>query len=348
MCVFCLITDLLLKELKIQEKIMAADSIKNIFRLYAHGKHFSQRGKRLFGKWLLAPDHKEAKEHQIEFLWEESSCQITQETHVDWIRLQRQLHPLKPQKHSLHWYQTTAAVILLTISMGSIYWLTRQHFQQDMPQLVELFAPYGENFDIFLPDSTEVQLNSGSLLVYPQHFDHCGTRTVYLTGEATFRVKKDPQKPFIVKTAGVDVQALGTVFTIKAYPSETFSKTTLEEGSVLVSMKNPQHESVILQPNEQLCYSYTKQTGIVSCIDISLFKMARSGYLIFEQATFSEIADALERRFGVNFQYDTTHHSTGLYNLKFLPNESLESILDILRHLTGFRYKIQDNNVIIN
>lgn len=232
--------------------------------------------------------------------------------------------------------------------MGSTYWLTRQHHRQETPQLVELFAPYGESYDIFLPDSTQVQLNSGSLLVYPQHFDHCGTRTVYLTGEATFLVKKNPQKPFIVKTAGVDVQALGTIFTIESYPDETFSKTTLEEGSVLVSMKNSKQESVILHPNEQLCYSYAEQTGTVNSIDITLFKMARSGYLIFEQATFSEIADALERKFGVNFQYNATRYATDRYNLKILPNEPLESILGILRQLVGFRYKIQDNNVIIN
>ena len=329
---------------------MAANSIsiRHIFRLYTHGKHFSLRGKKLFGKWLRASEYKEEKEKQIETLWNESDGQVTRETHADWMRLQRQLHPQKPQKRPLHWYQAAAAVALLAITAGSTYWLTRQLHRQEAPQLVELFIPYGESSDIFLPDSTEVQLNSGSLLVYPRHFDHCGTRTVYLTGEATFRVKKNPQKPFIVKTAGVDVQALGTVFTIESYPDEAFSKTTLEEGSVLVSMKNPGQNSVVLQPSEQLCYSYTEQTGTVSRIDMTLFKMERNGYLIFEQATFSEIADALEREFGVNFQYDAARYAEGRYNLKFLPGEPLESILGILRQLAEFRYKIQENNVIIN
>lgn len=327
---------------------MAANSIRDIFHLYTYGKHFSLRRKKLFGEWLLASNYKEEKESQIKSLWDESDCHITQETHADWTRLQRQLHLRKSQKHLLHWLQAAAAVALLTITVGSTYWLTRQYHQQEIPQLVELFIPYGENSDIFLPDSTEVQLNSGSLLVYPRHFDNSETRTVYLTGEATFRVKKNPQKPFIVKTAGVNVQALGTVFTIESYPDETFSKTTLEEGSVLVSMKNSKQESVILHPNEQLCYSYAEQTGTVNSIDITLFKMARSGYLIFEQATFSEIADALERKFGVNFQYNATRYATDRYNLKILPNEPLESILGILRQLVGFRYKIQDNNVIIN
>lgn len=350
MCVFCSTADLSLKGLKktILKEIMAANSIRNIFRLYTYGKHFSPRGKRLFGKWLFASDYKKEKEYQIKSLWDESDYQITQETHTDWMRLQRKLHPQKIQERSLHWFKTTAAIALLAIAMGSTYWLAKQSHQQEVPQLVELFIPNGESSEFFLPDSTKVQLNSGSLLVYPQHFDHCTTRTIYLMGEANFQVKKNPQKPFIVKTTGVEVQALGTVFTIESYPGETFSKTTLEEGSVLVSMKNSKQESVILQPNEQLCYSYTEQTGTVNRIDMTLFKMARSGYLIFEQATFSEIADALERKFGVNFQYDATRHSVSRYNLKFLPNESLESILGILGQLAGFCYKIQGDNVILH
>lgn len=327
---------------------MAANSFRNIFNLYTCGKRFSPQGKKLFGKWLLASDYKEEKESQIKLLWEESERQITKETHADWTRLQRQLHQYKPYKYSLHWFKATAAVVLLTITVGSIYWLIRQNQQIEMPQLVELFIPYGKSSNIFLPDSTEVQLNPGSLLIYPQCFDHCETRTVYLTGQATFQVKKNPKKPFIVKTVGVDVQALGTVFTIESYPDEIYSKTTLEEGSVLVSMKNSEQKSVILQPNEQLRYSYADQTGTVSRINQKNFQMTRSGYLIFEQATFNEIINALERKFDVNFQYNATLHATSRYNLKFLPDEPLESILNILSQLAGFQYKIQGNNIIIS
>lgn len=326
---------------------MAANSFRNIFRLYIYGKHFSPQGKKLFGKWLLAPDYKEEKESQIKLLWEESDSQITQEVYDDWTRLQRQLRQHKSHKYSPNWFQTAAAVALLTITIGGIYWLTRHNQQMKTPKLVEIFVPYGENSNIFLPDSTEVQLNPGSLLIYPQCFDHCETRTVYLTGQATFQVKKNPKQPFIVKTMGVDVQALGTVFTIESYPNEICSKTTLEEGCILVSMKNSEQKSVILQPNEQLRYSYADQTGTVNRINLKLFQMARNGYLIFEQATFNEITNALERKFGVNVQCNATLHATSRYNLKFLPDEQLESILNILRQVAGFQYKIQGNNIII-
>lgn len=57
---------------------------------------------------------------------------------------------------------------------------------------------------------------------------------VYLTGEASFSVYKNPEKPFIVKTTYFDVQALGTVFTVESYPEDSCTLATLEEGRVQV------------------------------------------------------------------------------------------------------------------
>ena len=33
------------------------ESIKKLFQLYISGKHFSQTGRALFGKWLHIPEH---------------------------------------------------------------------------------------------------------------------------------------------------------------------------------------------------------------------------------------------------------------------------------------------------
>mgnify|MGYP006921226450 FL=1 len=41
------------------------ESIKKLFQLYISGKHFSQTGRALFGKWLRAPQDQETKEDQL-------------------------------------------------------------------------------------------------------------------------------------------------------------------------------------------------------------------------------------------------------------------------------------------
>ena len=69
----------------------------------------------------------------------------------------------------------------------------------------------------------------------------------YLTGQASFSVRKNPEQPFIVKTTYLDVQALGTVFTVEAYPGDSCSMATLEEGSVLVSVRNEDIQPTVLK-----------------------------------------------------------------------------------------------------
>ena len=43
------------------------ESIKKLFQLYISGKHFSQTGRALFGKWLRAPQDQETKEDQCKY-----------------------------------------------------------------------------------------------------------------------------------------------------------------------------------------------------------------------------------------------------------------------------------------
>lgn len=64
-----------------------------------------------------------------------------------------------------------------------------------------------------LPDGSRVELKDGTQLVV-QYSER--ERRVQLTGgEAHFSVWKDPQRPFIVSAAGVEVRAVGTAFNVR-------------------------------------------------------------------------------------------------------------------------------------
>ena len=173
------------------------------------------------------------------------------------------------------------------------------------------------------------------------------SRTVYLTGEASFHVSKNKKKPFIVKTAGLDVQALGTVFTVKSYAGEDFTEATLEEGSVKVSLKEGDNRSYILEPSDQLVYSHADGGVRMNRVDIALYKMARKGYLIFENVSFEQMILTLEKKYGVTFQYNATRYGNDLYNVKFAPDETIENVMEILHQLIGIQYIINEKNVIV-
>lgn len=90
----------------------------------------------------------------------------------------------------------------------------------------------GETYKLRLPDGTYVWLNSASTLIYTSELVKNGKRSVELRGEAFFEVAKDRAHPFVVTTAGQEVEVLGTKFNINAYADEPAVATTLLEGAV--------------------------------------------------------------------------------------------------------------------
>ena len=74
---------------------------------------------------------------------------------------------------------------------------------------------------------------------------------VSLIGEAYFEVAKDKEKPFIVETAGMNVEALGTTFNVKPTGKILKSSQHFFSGSVRVSSDR---DNVILSPDENATF----------------------------------------------------------------------------------------------
>lgn len=75
-----------------------------------------------------------------------------------------------------------------------------------------------------------------------------------LEGEAYFEVAKDKEKPFIVKANGINVQALGTSFNIRAHKDDKSVAVSLISGKVKVD--DGRHEAY-MKPNERLVCNLT-------------------------------------------------------------------------------------------
>ena len=246
------------------------------------------------------------------------------------------------------WLKYAAVIVLMMMTAGTTYWATDRFKPVRYVEMAQVFVPYGESEQVVLPDGSKVWVDAGTLLVYPKDFTDTDTRTVYLTGQASFSVRKNPEQPFVVKTTYLDVQALGTVFTVEAYPGDSCSMATLEEGSVLVSVRNEDIQPTVLKPDQQLVYSHSEHTVMVHSIDASLYNMERNGYLIFENTSFSRLMASLERKFNVTIHYNSQKFAGEYYNVKFSPDEKLEDVLNILQQLIGIHYKIKGKVVFIN
>lgn len=232
-----------------------------------------------------------------------------------------------------------AAAIFLPLLLGGVICF----YMTDAPEKqVEIYTAQGERKQIILPDASIVWLNAKSKLCYTVPFSK-ETRTVSLSGEAYFSVRKNPKKPFIVKADNLTIQVLGTEFNVKAYSGTT--TTTLNKGKIKIDIASITSESYILNPNQQLTYKEGEKPIIKEVIadETSAWK---KGQLIFSDATLPEIINTLGQHFNVTFQYAPEQYLTDHYSIKFVNRETVEQTLDILKEVTGnFTYTINKDTI---
>jgi ferric-dicitrate binding protein FerR (iron transport regulator) len=307
----------------------------NIVKKYLSGR-FSPATEEKVQRWIIKDENREAKEQASLDYWNELDIKPNATAYAALKRINRKIG--FPQKQN-YWRRIAAVLIPLFILAGGLY------YQSTRNSLIEIAVAYGEEKRLVLPDSSEIRINAGTRVKYPAKFDK-GQRTVYLSGEAYFSVKKDSEKPFIVQTKDLSVKALGTKFNVKAYPDENKTITTLTDGKIEVNTISK--ESLILNPNEQL--TFDNQTSKINIETIPSDETIGwvSGQIIFANASFKEILQTLERRFDVSFE-TTTVLPDGNYTVKFLKNDSLEYILNILKEIVGdFSCKKINDKIIIS
>jgi transmembrane sensor len=271
-------------------------------------------------------------------------------------------------------YLKLAASWLIVFGLGSgITWLIFTSLKEKTAisnKTIEISTPLGARSIIKLPDETQVWLNAGTTLTYSQDYGQ-NTRTLNLNGEAYFDVAKDSQHPFIVKTQGIVVRALGTRFNIKAYPEERTISATLEEGRIDVRILNliDKNERILLKPHDILIYhKETKQLekyvesaedkvkpengkevnlkhiDILSNIRTELYTSWKDLRWIIYSEPLSTLAPMLERRFNLKIIFDDDI----LKNYKFtgiIENETVDQIMTAIKLTAPINYQIRKDTL---
>lgn len=178
-----------------------------------------------------------------------------------------------------------------------------------------LATPRGGQFQITLPDGTEVWLNAASSIKYPTVFIG-KERKVQITGEAYFEVAKNAQMPFRVEINDqVEIEVLGTHFNVNSYTSEGEIKTTLLEGSVKIADAVPagqQHKSsgtVILKPGQQaqmstVSGSSDRRFNVLNSADIDQVMAWKNGFFSLQDANLQQLTRQLERWYDIRVEYE--------------------------------------------
>ena len=320
------------------------DYVQEVIDTFASSKYSKEMGDEVY-RWLLNGEHSEEKETALQNLWSKTEGKLDAAALASlrtvYAKIETGKTPRKHSRFSFRRYVAAASVALLLV-VSTTYWLTRVSLKSDNGVLVEQYIPDGEMRQVILPDSSRVFVNSGTVLFYPTAFKG-DTRTVYLVGEAVFDVKKDSSKPFIVRSAGTAVTALGTKFNVSAYPEETEVVATLIQGKVRVDCGETGN-SYVLHPGQQVVYNRETYGSVVKDADLEEVIAWQRGHTIFRGCTMEEILRTLERRFGVTFQYNSNMFADDKYNFSFAKGTDIAEVLEVIREVSGkFVYRIDGN-----
>lgn len=321
---------------------MENNNIARIIRKFLSSRFPSETEEKV-QKWIVKGKDTQAKEKASLDYWNELEVKADSNTYTALERVNLRIGYNKEHLKNIASYRKftrVAAVIIPFFLLGGflLYSLSVGD------ELIEVTAAYGEQKRLLLPDSSEIWLNAGSTITYPQTFAE-DKRLVTLDGEAYFIVSKDTTKPFIVETSQLSVKVLGTKFNVRAYADDERISTTLTSGKVEVNVRSQLPR--ILQPNERL--TYDKST---SHIDISTVESIDTdswikGRLFFTNATAEEIFRTLERRYNTTIENTLSIPATRRYTVKFLKDENLNEMLNILADIIGFTYQQNENKIII-
>lgn len=257
-----------------------------------------------------------------------------------------------------------AAAMVAGIIGGLFLWKPAVFSGKKGERVHEVATRKGAKSSVTLPDGSVLVLNSGSSVTYGDGFgeDH---RKITLQGEAYFDVEQDALLPFIVHTEKGDIRVLGTVFNVRAYRGEEKFETSLLNGKVEVLVHRGENRNFILQPSQKLVIrdvaGPVEDNGAKGMAPEDLIKLTSitkqdslvaetswiSNQMLFVNKPLSEIAEDLERRFGITVRFKSektkNYRYTGIFD-----DADLNEILVILNLSKKIGYQLTKQELIID
>lgn len=169
-------------------------------------------------------------------------------------------------------------------------------------QFKEVYADYGQQSNIALPDGSTVILNGNSSVRYKESWDADENREVWISGEGFFDVKHTPgHQKFIVHISNtINVQVLGTRFNVKNRRGK--AEVMLEEGKVQMNMKQPGiSDTITLKPGHLV--TLENQVFARSVVNSSRYSSWKEKKLYFDQTPLFEVAKILEDTHGYQVEF---------------------------------------------
>jgi ferric-dicitrate binding protein FerR (iron transport regulator) len=213
---------------------------------------------------------------------------------------------------------------------------------------------------VVLPDGSVVTLHSNTTLTLAEGFGHTG-RELTLAGEALFDIARSDQHPFIVHTAAVNVEVLGTLFNLNAYPQAGYTETSLFRGKVAVSLKDHPEQKVILTPSQKSVVFNSTGKMDKPVADSPLKKVSLSvdpvnhkakeiawvrNRIKIEDEPLETIAGKLQAWYGIPIVF-TDNETKGYRYSGTFESETVVKALEALQLSYPFNFRVEKDTIVI-
>lgn len=245
---------------------------------------------------------------------------------------------------SRHRLMRIAAVLIpaIVIVVATIFYTSRPSAKPI--KIIAMSVSDGLQKERMLHDSSMVWVNSGSRIEYAEEFGD--ERGVRLQGEAFFKVTKDADRPFRVKTDVLDIVVLGTEFNVNSHPDADSTVVTLHSGRVEISANGQQ---ATLRPGQQLvCYHSDGKFKINNLVKTQLPDW-RSNVVTLRDYTLNKILNLTCEYYEYNIMFasDTVKFGEELFTVHLDKNKDIEELLRPFSAIGGFAYRVEGTNLII-
>ncbi len=266
-------------------------------------------------------------------------------------KIHRRIQAPRPSfMETVRMYKTSIAAAALVILIAGAGYFLRQVFRNgdrggaelartgrglEIPagigKMHQVVTALRERKTVALPDGTQVSLEQGSTLNYPDNFSG-KTREIYLQGEAFFEVAANPLHPFIVHTALIKATVLGTSFNVEAYPG-TQARVVVVTGKVKVEVaaKDKEERGVVVTPNELAVYyalpdRLEKQEAAEDAV---FYQQRRNGRFTYEGARVAKVVKDMQRFYHTSLVLQGDVQNC-IFHGHFHTNDDLNKVLSLI------------------
>lgn len=252
----------------------------------------------------------------------------------------------KRQPAARRWVALKVAAVLVPVAflVGSLVWKDmlspRAVVPAEFVATASLVALGDSIRHATLPDGTEVTLNRNSILSYNDN------RECRLSGEAFFKVAKDPEHPFVIHSDGLTVTVLGTEFNF--YANADVSTLSLYSGVVELGYGEGSQQLIDTAGKEFTLDHETKMVEIGDFDTELRPEWITTAEMVMNLLPLGEIFDIIETRYGVTVTGRDAVDVNETYNFIPDPSASVEDSMRALQFASGeFDYRTDGTTIIL-